>query len=466
MIFISVINMFYFFLKIIFNLLYSNLIYYINKKLNNQNIFFKKFYYINLKYFVNNIYVIFVTYILFEVPRKFSFFILYNFGKFIFSKNLKNWDNFSISFFFKNFFFRYLIVILTTIPYIVLNANNKLVLLIFDLYCFSYENFSSFMSTILLNIMDSLTYSIDQYIYKFNIYFYRNYLYFNPQDYSKNFNTLKNSIKDEYKMRTASNLLSKNSYLANVKSKESLYSNFKSNNLSQKPNYVSQYNEKLDNTSRFLNQRSKQQLEQVKQIQPGKSHLTVMCNTNSDQVIYTNETSKDSLYVYNLETDLLEKLNLNYHHIGSMNKKLDTCYTPNIVAKKEDLVITNADTLIKDRVTQSDAFYNARLAFLLNSDGTLLTHAKVKSSISDQFFTKLTKFDNKNTTLFDLVQKNPDFLNKEVNEAIHLTKEFIEINRDIILEIPEPMRLEFIAKCTNFPIETIKESIFYIFKKN
>jgi hypothetical protein len=72
---------------------------------------------------------VFPLYMLFDVPRKFAFVFLYKYLDLLEKKNSLNSNN--IDFFFTliiNYIIRYMFVYITTLPFVIVNINNKILL--------------------------------------------------------------------------------------------------------------------------------------------------------------------------------------------------------------------------------------------------------------------------------------------------------------------------------------------------
>ena len=346
-----------------------------------------------------------------NTSNKIAFFVFYNFIKFF--KNYKNIDKIDLHFFLKNFFIRYMIILISFIPYSIFKANTFFIRKLFILKNYNYSSYNVYILTLLFNVINDITYDISLVIYNFRIIYEGDIIIINPVK-----KPLSN-LKDIKSFWYANKIIKKNSNLVWMRVKQSSHN---------------------------------------KKFNFRRPHLTFLMNLDNKNVIYNNETSQQKLKFFNIETQKFEFTKLKYFHEGSINLNKSCFYTPNIITDKSNLIIEDPRLIINQHIKFEIAKSNLSLSFLLNSDESCL----------EQFFVddKSDIIQSRNlSSLLTMINENSKDFDFELKEAVLATKDFLEKNQDILNLISEEERSFFIIKSLYIESLDIKHVIFWALEK-
>lgn len=371
-----------------------------------------------------------------ESPKKIAFFIFYNFSKFLVNlEKSKKIVNFKlIVHILYSIIIRVLIFFLTSIPYTIIKANTYFIAKIIILKNYNYKNNYIFIKDVLVNSLCDLTYDIDNKIFFLRIIFYKKKIIFNTKE---QFFQFYNKLIDLEKFKESVELIklfSRLSYIKHVILKE----------------------DKITNNCCEL-------LEKKKLITT-QPHLTLEFKLPFNKTLYINETSKNKMIVWNDKLQKFVTIYLNYSHLGNLNYQKKTYYTKSIITEDINIIDDeNINFLIKKIQKQSLIKSNLALAFLLNSNENVLETKYIEKESKFRFIEKENQLE-----FFEKLDDKKKI--EDLISSVKISKNFLNINEEILEKIPIINKVEFIHCCLNYQykIEYFKNKdiIYFLFNKN
>ena len=340
----------------------------------------KKMIFINRFKFLKNDFLIFFKNIFLEYPKSRAFFNFYNIGKLINKKGEKENRKEIIKDILKTIFNRYLILLITGLPYLIIFCNiwfvNKF-FFIFKLKQKEKAKLIDFIFVLVLNLNRDLMPLFKIYVKKMKIKFNNKKVIFNP---TKDLKKIILDLAKEKKLEKQILNIKKDSIITFVKNIENI--------------------NKENNQQKWSNR-----------------HIESIIFLNEKETVSTNETSKP--YIFN-KIDKKEIENIYY---GGCSYKNGNCYiTKPIVSKIEykNLIKDSINHKIKN-IDYDKANYNQILAILFGLKNGYLEAKYIEKNNNIEFFYKENR-----ENLLNLIRSNKQFIKNSTYESIENSNEFFE----------------------------------------
>lgn len=346
----------------------------------------KKIIFVNRFKFLKNDQLIFVKNIFLEYPKSRAFFNFYNIAKIMKNKNSGNiWENIKIII--KIVFNRYLILLITGLPYLLIFCNvwftNKFYI-IFKLKTKEKASLKDFLFVLMLNLNRDLMPMFKIYIKKMKIKFMKKKIIFNPKG------NLKKAVLE------LSEKIKLNKQIQNIK-KDSIISFVK--NL-----------EEIKNDNKIWSDR----------------HIETIIPLNEKEVISSNETSKAFLY------NKLEKKEIENIYYGGCSYKNSDCYITKPIKSKlefKNFIKDSVNHKIKN-IDYDKVNYNQILAILFGLENGYIEAKYIEKNNNLEFYYKENK-----ENLINLIRENKKFMKNSTYESIENSNEFFKEVKKIEKEI-------------------------------
>lgn len=321
----------------------------------------------------------FLKNIFFNYPKNRAFFNFYSILKIINKKNNKNKKEI-IKTILKILFNRYLIILITGLPYLLIFCNTWFVnkfFLIIKLKNKEKASMNEFLFILLLNLNRDLMPLSKIHVKKMKIKFNKNKIILNPKS---------DINKIILELSKKSNL---SKQILNIK-KDSIITfakNIKSINKEQ-------------NIYKWSNK-----------------HLETILFLNEEDVISSNETSKSHLY-NNIDNVKIENI-----FYGNCSYKYDNCYVTKPIKSKlehKSLIKNSINYNIKN-IDYDKANYNQILAILFGLENGYIETKYIEEKNNIEFYYKENK-----ENLINLIRNNKNFMKNSTYEAIENSNEFFK----------------------------------------